>query len=174
VTDIIETNSSPEEGKREKRKREDDKSQCLDVQRDSESNLDEPETKKPKSTSETNKIKKKATKSSNENNDVSGSDNCAEKPKKKGSAWGKPKLLSPALAHFLQENFQITADSLPRSEVVRKLHEYIKAKNLQDPKDRRRIIFDETLRNVFKTSRTTYFKINTLLTRHLADPRDLL
>lgn len=38
---------------------------------------------------------------------------------------------------------------------------------MQNPADRRQILFDEALIKVFKTKKTTYFKINALLSGHV-------
>ena len=56
---------------------------------------------------------------------------------------------------------------IPRTEVVSDLHKYFKEHNLQDPKDGRRILFDEKLQEVFKCKTTDYFKLNKLLSSHV-------
>jgi upstream activation factor subunit UAF30 len=80
-----------------------------------------------------------------------------EKPKRAA----KPQSLSPALAEFLGES------ELPRTEVSRRINAYVREHNLQDPKDGRVIVFDEKLQNVFKTKKTTWFKINQLISKHV-------
>jgi len=50
---------------------------------------------------------------------------------------------------------------------------YIKEHNLQDPKNGRKIIFDDKLQQVFKKKTTDYFKMNALLSKHLFDPSEL-
>ncbi|EFJ43298.1 hypothetical protein VOLCADRAFT_106876 [Volvox carteri f. nagariensis] len=75
----------------------------------------------------------------------------------RGSSLGC--LLSEPLQKFLGE------ESLPRTQVVKRLWDYIKANNLQDPKDRRRILLDDKLRTLF-TAPLTMFSINSQLSRH--------
>jgi upstream activation factor subunit UAF30 len=64
-------------------------------------------------------------------------------------------VLSDALSEFLGGETE-----LARTEVVKRLHQYIKDHNLQNPKDRRKIMFDDKLKDLFKCQSTTYFKIN--------------
>jgi hypothetical protein len=56
---------------------------------------------------------------------------------------------------------------LPRSEAVSKVWDYIKAHNLQNPENRREILADDTLREVFGKDRVTMFEMNKHLARHL-------
>lgn len=92
-----------------------------------------------------------------------------KKKKKKGtSRANKPKNLSPALAEFLGET------KMTRPDVVKKLHEYFKEHNLQNPKNKKQILLDEKLQQVFKRKTTDYFHLNTLLTKHLTDPGELI
>lgn len=101
--------------------------------------------------------------------DNEGEEEEPQKKKKKGtSRTNKPKNLSPALAEFIGEN------KMTRPDVVKRLHEYIKANDLQDPKNKKRILLDEKLQLVFKRKTTDYFKLNTLLSSHLTDPGELL
>lgn len=76
--------------------------------------------------------------------------------------------LSPALSEFLGE------EELPRGEVVKRLHAYIKEKNLQNPKNRREILFDKKLQDVFKQKKTDYFKINKLIAVHAKAVEDVI
>jgi chromatin remodeling complex protein RSC6 len=63
-------------------------------------------------------------------------------------------VLSPALADFLG------ADLLPRTEVVKRIHAHIKDNNLQNPKNKKKILLDSKLQEVFKCKTTDYFKMN--------------
>ena len=56
---------------------------------------------------------------------------------------------------------------LPRGEVVSKVWDYIKANNLQNPQDRREILADDKLREVFGKDKVTMFEMNKHLARHL-------
>jgi chromatin remodeling complex protein RSC6 len=59
------------------------------------------------------------------------------------------------------------SDSLPRSEVVSKMWEYIKKNNLQNPENKREILADDKLEKVFGTKKVTMFEMNKHLSRHL-------
>eukprot|EP00026_Physarum_polycephalum_P012286 Phypoly_transcript_12580.p1 GENE.Phypoly_transcript_12580~~Phypoly_transcript_12580.p1 ORF type:complete len:352 (+),score=117.99 Phypoly_transcript_12580:41-1057(+) len=91
-----------------------------------------------------------------------------KKKKKQTARVNKPKNLSPALAEFLGET------SMTRPDVVKKLHEYFKEHNLQNPKNKKQLLFDEKLQQVFKRKTSDYFALNTLLTKHLTDPGELI
>ncbi|KXZ54052.1 hypothetical protein GPECTOR_5g160 [Gonium pectorale] len=90
-----------------------------------------------------------------EEEEEEGSDD-ARAPRR-GSSLGC--ILSEPLAKFLGE------ESLPRTQVVKRLWEYIKEKNLQDPKDKRKILLDDKLKTIF-TSPLTMFTMNTQLSKH--------
>ena len=55
----------------------------------------------------------------------------------------KPMTISADLAAVVGEG------PMPRSEVVKKLWEYIKSNNLQDPANKRNIVADAALKKVF-------------------------
>ena len=61
--------------------------------------------------------------------------------------------LHPFLAEILGET------ALPRTQVTKKIWEYIKDHDLQDPSDRRYIICDDRLREIFNQDRISAFKI---------------
>ena len=88
----------------------------------------------------------------------------ATKSKRKPSAaFMKPLTISPALS---------TIDgtkSLPRTEVVKKVWEYIKKNKLQDPKAKRNINADENLQKVFNGKKTVdMFQMTKLISSHLS------
>jgi len=87
--------------------------------------------------------------------------NPSPKKKKKMTGFAKPMVLSPALADFMG------ASELPRTEVVKRLHAHIKDNNLQNPKDKRKIMLDVKLQEIFKCKTTDYFKINRLISKHV-------
>ena len=68
---------------------------------------------------------------------------------------------SPALAAV------IGAGPFGRGEVMKKLWDYIKAHNLQDPKDKRTILADDKLRPIFGADSVGMFKLAGLATGHL-------
>jgi len=79
----------------------------------------------------------------------------------RAAALQKPLTPSPELAAVVGK------DPLPRSEVVSKVWDYIKSKNLQNPDNRREILADETLGRIFGKSKVTMFEMNKHLAQHL-------
>ena len=84
-------------------------------------------------------------------------------PKGKGnSAFMKPLAPSPDLAKI------VGPASLARTEVVKKLWQYIKKNNLQDPKNKRNIIADELLKPIFGGKNVvSMFEMTKLISKHL-------
>jgi chromatin remodeling complex protein RSC6 len=60
---------------------------------------------------------------------------------------------------------------LPRSEVVKKMWEYIKKHDLQDAKDRRQINADDKLEKIFSKKSVSMFEMNKHLSAHLTAPK---
>lgn len=86
----------------------------------------------------------------------------AEKPA--GGARGgitAPVTPSPELAEIVGEK------QIPRSEVVKKIWDYIKANDLQNPKDKREILADAKLEKIFGGKKASMFEMNKHLARHL-------
>ena len=52
-------------------------------------------------------------------------------------------------------------------QLVKKMWEYIKANNLQNTADRREILLDENLKQVFKVNKFTAFSMNKYLSAHV-------
>ena len=88
-----------------------------------------------------------------------------ERKKTGGVGLKTPVALSPGLAKVLGEAY------LSRSQVVKGLWAYIREHDLQDPKDRRNIILDETLGKLFKDP-LTMFTMNKQIGQHLGPPKD--
>lgn len=80
----------------------------------------------------------------------------------------KPNALQTPLTPSAELAAIVGADKLARGEVVKKVWEYIKANDLQDPKDRRRINADAKLKPVFGLDSVTMFEMNKHLARHLS------
>lgn len=58
---------------------------------------------------------------------------------------------------------------MPRGQVVKKLWEYIKARNLQNPKNMRNILADEKLKVIFGgKGEVTMFEMTKLVSAHLS------
>jgi chromatin remodeling complex protein RSC6 len=81
---------------------------------------------------------------------------------KKESAFMKALKPSAALAAV------VGADPLPRTEVIKKLWEYIKAHNLQNPANKRNILCDAKLKAVMGKDEVTMFELTGLAGKHLS------
>jgi upstream activation factor subunit UAF30 len=57
-------------------------------------------------------------------------------------------------------------DTCPRPQVVKKLWEYIKSNDLQDPKNRRNIILDDKLKTIFPGNSVNMLTMNKHLSKH--------
>lgn len=56
---------------------------------------------------------------------------------------------------------------LSRPQTVKKIWEYVKARELQDPNDKRQIRCDDAMRAVFKQDRVHMFTMNKILNQNL-------
>lgn len=84
-------------------------------------------------------------------------------PAKSNSAFMKPLNVSADLAAVVGNG------PMPRSEVVKKLWEYIKGNNLQDPKNKRNINADAKLKAVFGGKAVVnMFEMTKLVSKHLS------
>jgi DNA topoisomerase-1 len=89
----------------------------------------------------------------------------APKKTKKAKIQQPAYKLSPALASLLNEK------ELSRPEATKKIWDYIKAHNLQDPKDKRKIRPDASLAKVFGSKEAIdMFKLSAILNKHLKKP----
>jgi DNA topoisomerase-3 len=82
----------------------------------------------------------------------------AKTPRKTGNGL-KP---SPALAAV------VGSEPLARTEVIKKIWDYIKAKGLQDQKNKRAINADDKLRAVFGKNQVTMFELAGIVGKHLS------
>jgi upstream activation factor subunit UAF30 len=80
---------------------------------------------------------------------------------KGNSAFMKPMQPSEALAQVVGK------DALPRTEVTKKIWQYIKKHNLQNPNNKREIMADEKLEKVFGTKKLSMFEMTKAVNRHL-------
>ena len=91
----------------------------------------------------------------------------------KGTAVEKPKAGNKpnALQQPLQPSEDLAAvvggGTMARGEVVSKVWEYIREKDLQNPKDKREILADDKLKAVFGKDKVTMFEMNKHLSAHL-------
>ena len=81
------------------------------------------------------------------------------------------KKVNPALMKPLQPSKELGAvvgnDPLPRPQVVKKVWDYIKSNNLQNPANKREIKADDKLKKVFGKDKVTMFEMNKHLAAHL-------
>jgi chromatin remodeling complex protein RSC6 len=59
-------------------------------------------------------------------------------------------------------------DPLPRSQVVKKVWDHIKANNLQNPQNKREIMADDKLRKIFGKDKVSMFEMNKHLSNHVS------
>lgn len=79
------------------------------------------------------------------------------------AAFMKPMKVSDELAAV------VGAGPMPRSEVTKKLWDYIKKNNLQDPANKRNIKADDKLKKVFGGKDTvSMFEMTKLVSAHLS------
>ena len=78
------------------------------------------------------------------------------------AAFMKPMTPSAALAAV------IGAKPMPRTEVTKRLWDYIKEHDLQDAKNRRQINADAALKEVFGQPSVTMFEMTKLVGKHLS------
>jgi chromatin remodeling complex protein RSC6 len=61
----------------------------------------------------------------------------------------------------------VGSDPLPRTEVTKRIWDYIKAHNLQNPANKRNILCDAALRAVMGKDEVTMFEMTGLVGKHL-------
>ena len=85
-------------------------------------------------------------------------------PRKANPALLKPLKLTPELEAV------VGPGPLPRGEVVKKLWEYIKLHNLQNPQNKRNIIADELLLPLFGGKKeVNMFEMTKLVSAHMSE-----
>ena len=83
--------------------------------------------------------------------------------RKPSAAFMKPMKISPELAAVVGDK------PMPRTEVTKKLWEYIKKNGLQDAKNKRNINADDKLKAVFGgKSQVSMFEMTKLVSKHLS------
>mmetsp|Transcript_29114 Transcript_29114/g.35469 ORF Transcript_29114/g.35469 Transcript_29114/m.35469 type:complete len:330 (+) Transcript_29114:226-1215(+) len=122
---------------------EDDQSESASEEEAESSSSSEEEEERPKPT------KKKHKSSSN------GGSAPANNP------FNKPKKLSPSLGSFLG------ADEMSRPQVVKRMWDYIKEHDLQNPSNKQEIDLDDRMQQVFGVERFTMFKMAKYISAHI-------
>tara|TARA_B100000424_G_scaffold200479_1_gene157621 strand:- start:214 stop:624 length:411 start_codon:yes stop_codon:yes gene_type:complete len=79
------------------------------------------------------------------------------------SGFAKPQKISDELCKFMCLE---PKSYIARTEVTKFINKYIKENNLQDSKNRQRIILDEDLKKLLKTNEVTYFTLQRYMNRH--------
>ena len=98
----------------------------------------------------------------------------AKKSARKSSAKksGAKRTPNAAFMKAMQPSEQLGAvvgnSPMPRTEITKKLWQYIKRKGLQDAKERRMINADENLRPIFKRDQVSMFDMTKLVNKHLS------
>lgn len=85
-------------------------------------------------------------------------------PRKANAALMKPLNLSAELAAVVGKG------PMPRAQVVKKLWEYIKKHDLQNPNNKRNIFADDLLMPLFGKKEVTMFEMTKLVSPHITDP----
>jgi chromatin remodeling complex protein RSC6 len=85
----------------------------------------------------------------------------SQKPRTANTAFMKAMTPSPALAAVIGDQV------LPRTEVTKKIWEYIKQHGLQDPAKRTMINADAKLRSIFQKDQVSMFEMTKLISNHL-------
>ena len=81
---------------------------------------------------------------------------------KTNSALMKPVKPSSELAKV------VGSDPIPRSEVMKKVWDYIKSNKLQNPENKREIIADDKLEPVFGSKKLDMFQMTKAINQHLS------
>jgi upstream activation factor subunit UAF30 len=94
------------------------------------------------------------------------------KSSRRKSSSGKKRTPNAAFMKPMQPSSDLAAvvgsGAMPRTEVTKKLWQYIKRKGLQDAKNRRMINADENLRPIFGgTRQVSMFEMTRLVNKHL-------
>lgn len=90
----------------------------------------------------------------------------SERVPRKPSGFAKPSVLSDALCEFLELPLK---SELARTDVTKKILQYVKDNNLQNPEEKRYIILDDKLTKLLNPKpddKVTYFNIQRLLKIH--------
>ena len=85
-----------------------------------------------------------------------------KKARKPSAAFMKPMTPSDALGEV------IGSKAVPRTEVTKKVWEYIKANKLQDAAKKTMINADAKLKEIFKKAQVSMFEMTKLINNHLS------
>jgi chromatin remodeling complex protein RSC6 len=89
-------------------------------------------------------------------------------PAKKAAAKGAAKGLSAKVTPSAELGLVVGANPMPRTEITKKLWDYIKKNGLQDAKNRRAINADDKLKPIFGGKKqVSMFEMTALVSKHL-------
>ena len=71
---------------------------------------------------------------------------------------------------LIYQSDKLTVLQLSRPQAVKRVWQYIRENNLQDPSDRRQILCDDPMRAVFKQDRVHMFTMTKILNQNLYNP----
>jgi chromatin remodeling complex protein RSC6 len=134
--------------------------------RQNRKNLEDPMAKKATKKAASKKAApKKATKKAAPKKAAKATKKAAPKKaaskRKPNPAFMRPLTPSPVLAAV------IGASAIPRTQVVKKLWDYIKRNKLQDSQNRRNINADDKLKALFGKSTVSMFEMTKIVSKHL-------
>ncbi|EXJ78973.1 hypothetical protein A1O3_08473 [Capronia epimyces CBS 606.96] len=115
------------------------------------------------------KKKKRAKKdrlTGSDDSDLDDEEHKPQKPKRE-TGFHKPLLLSPALSEFFDGEIRLS-----RPETTKRVWAYIKANDLQDPNDKRFIICDSKMRELFRQDKVHMFTMTKLISQQMYNPED--
>lgn len=92
----------------------------------------------------------------------------AKAPAKKAAARKPNAAFMKAMTPSADLAAIVGSKPLPRTEVVKKMWEYIKKNNLQDAKNKRAINADDKLKKIFGKPQVTMFEMTGLVGKHLS------
>ncbi|KIW72639.1 hypothetical protein PV04_00819 [Phialophora macrospora] len=84
---------------------------------------------------------------------------------KRDTGFHKPLNLSPALSNLFDGEIQMS-----RPQITKRIWAYIKANDLQDPSDKRFIVCDARMREVFKQDKVHMFTMTKLISQQVYNP----
>tara|TARA_B100001094_G_scaffold256001_1_gene255102 strand:+ start:3690 stop:4208 length:519 start_codon:yes stop_codon:yes gene_type:complete len=88
-----------------------------------------------------------------------------DKPKK-ANGFAKPMRMSQSLCEFLNVD---VGTEMARTEVTKKITEYVKSKGLQNPENKRELIMDDKLRTIIHNddnTKVTFFNLQKYMSKH--------
>ncbi|KAL8710780.1 MAG: hypothetical protein Q9225_007234 [Loekoesia sp. 1 TL-2023] len=121
--------------------------------------------KKAASVKKKNTPKKKTTDRISAADDSDLDSESAEKKVNRSGGFHKPLTLSAPLSALLDGETQLS-----RPQTVKRIWEYVRQHDLQEPSDKRWIRCDDALKAVFKAERVNMFTMNKLLAQNLYNP----